>query len=263
MTTTDLNDHPDDSTPDRDVAGTGPVLHQEDIEAVERAARAGYKGAAWDQLIHDLTGYVWAPMHALVYSGRIDSVTTGTPHGVLRTDLRALLRDSTEHRDELIARAVLTAPDMLRRHLEAGRWKPELGKSIRSFYLGTVAAAFWKAYRSWETQIDQERRRIRPDELLADEIRATGAPDPADAVERREAPRHILRAATPVQLEICARLLQGATQVEAAADLRLTNGAVSVRMRQLRSRARELVASGVIDHAVMPSGRKSNASGGA
>lgn len=237
-----------DETPDP----SGIMANAADVQRVAEVAAAGFEGPLWDALIEELTKYAWPRLHGLIYKGTIGQVSTGSPHPALSPELHQLLRQSVDHRDELVVEALLRAPEKFREHLRAGRWDPEKGKSLPSYYLGSVAAAFWARYQSWERRLRAERKALAAiAQTLPAETDLAG-PDLDLRMSQQAALLEILTDADPWQRAIAGRILAGHTQVEIAHELGLSVGAVGVRMRGLRKSARRLVAAGAIDATILP-----------
>lgn len=231
--------------------------HAEDIERVAILSQDGFEGSRWDALVRDLVEYAWPRLHAKLTTGTIGGVSTGTPHPGLRPDVVDLLRDSVRIRDDLLVNTLQRATEKFRAHLLAGRWKPERGKSLMSYFFGTAAGAFWDEYKIWLRQHDAARKvfdftALDGFEDLARNHPMASSTDPSLVLAQRHAVRCILANASPEQRLIAGALYEGDTQAVIAAELGMTQGAVTFRMRKLRSYGNTLVQSGMIDPLILP-----------
>lgn len=230
---------------DHETAVTVSVHHDDDAALVTVLAEQGYDGPLWASTIRGFQEYAWKTLHGVIYSGAVDEVAIGTMHPTLRSDLRHLLRDSTDHRDELVVEAILWAPEKFRAHLMANRWDSTKGKSLRSYFFGTAVSGFWEAYKKWMRRLDNElQSAFGPVDF---DLYPAHEDDIAQRLSDQADIRQILQEADPLQRQICDAVYKGHTQAEAAASLQLTNRAVEVRMRNLRRDGRRLAKRGLID----------------
>ena len=153
-----------------------------------------------------------------------------------------------------IGRAERKFKASLKRHF----WDPAKGRSLRSYFIGACAQAFWEEYAAWS---DRRRRQLRAIANLAacrnvahDEF----ADDPEMRQSRQDAVALLLAKAkrrSPELEAICLGLLSGLTAVELAEKLGYSDRAIELRLYHFRLAAWDLVRSGRIDPAVVPGSR--------
>jgi hypothetical protein len=194
-----------------------------------------------------------------IRTGSIVGIQTGVPHRSIPADERQLLHDSAQEREELALACIARAAPKLVASLKAGKWDPSKGRSLRSFFIGACAQAFWQEYALWS---DQRRRQLRVIVNLARSRPASICDEFADDLEeqrsRQEAVKLLLakaRKKSPELEAICLGLLSGLTAVEVAGKLGYSDRAVEGRLYQFRKVAWDLVRGGRIDPALVPGSR--------
>ena len=189
--------------------------------------------------------------------GSIVSIQTGLPPRSIPADVRQLLHDSSPEREGLALDSIARAVPRFITSLRSGRWDPSKGRSLRTFFIGACAYAFWQEYDLWSAQ---RRRRLAAIWRLAS---VDGEPcGLTDELEERhdcrEAVRLLLEKARKKSLELEAILqclLTGMTAAEAASKLGYSERAVEGRLYQFRKTAWGLVRSGRIDPSLVPGSR--------
>ncbi|MFE2291148.1 hypothetical protein [Streptomyces sp. NPDC059452] len=113
----------------------------------------GFQGPRWDLFVEQCFAYGQKFLHKAVCTGHIfrRCDKTGRPVG---TSLeREVLREHAAEREMLVDDAVATAVNRLREQaLLGGNWQPELGSSLRSYFIGGLVHEFPNAFRRWRKQ---------------------------------------------------------------------------------------------------------------
>lgn len=227
-------------------------VRDDEAALVSDLRHAGFEGPLMEGFREDLWLYGWDVLRGLVRKGTIIQVPTGIPHGALTADDRQALHDSAELRDGLVLDALAWAVPKFVKLLQQGRWSPQLGASLATYFTGTCANGFWLAYGRWH------RERMRSLEAIAGLTRSLPDERGSDVmlpVQQREAIDAILETASPEQLAICSGVLQDKTHAEIGDEIGLSARAVEGRMYQLRTKAWRLVKIGKIDAALVPGTR--------
>jgi hypothetical protein len=238
--------------------------HQADIAIVERVRLADFRGPTYEALISDLYRYAWPVMLDAIRTGSITSIQTGLPQRrTISGDDRQLLHDSSAEREDLALASIARAVPKFREALRRGHWDPDKGRSLRAYFIGACAYAFWHEYDQWSAQ---RRRQLRAVLRLAQDPSVEGVifDRLADHQEYREAAELLLTRARKksVDLEVILQcLLSGMTPAEVAYKLGYSERAIEGRMYQFRKTAWGLVRSGRIDPALVPGSRAQVARG--
>ena len=237
--------------------------HEEDLAAVERVRHANFRGPIYEAFVADLYRYAWPVTLDAIRTGSITSIRTGVARSGIPSDERQLLHDSSAEREDLALASIARAVPKFMATLRAGRWDPAKGKSLRSFFIGACAYAFWQEYELWSAQ---RRRQLLAITGLA--RRASSDKGLANYLEEhqdyREAVEILLAKAgkKSLELEVILRcLLSGMTVPEVAEKLGYSERAVEGRMYQFRKTAWGLVRSGWIDPSLVPGSRAQAARG--
>lgn len=212
---------------------------------LDELQREGYDGPRTAILRADLWEFGWFALRGMIREGTITHVETGHPHRSMSPADRQVLHESSEQRELVVLDALEIAVPCFLDHLRAGRWRPERGASMATYFIGTCASGFWRAYDRWT--------RVRVHELmLLDNLRleppaGAGTSDEIRFVELRESLRPLFEAATFEERIICAGILRDLSHAEIGRDLGISARAVEGRLHRLRRRARGLADRGVID----------------
>jgi hypothetical protein len=236
-----------------------PLLsrHETDLATVARVREAGFQGPVFEGLIEDLYKYAWAVMLDAIRTGSIVNIRTGLPPRSIPADVRQLLHDSSSEREALALDSIASAVRKFIASLKSGRWDPAKGRSLRSFFIGACAYAFWQEYDLW---IAQRRRQLAAIARLASvDGDPCGLADDLEVLhDCREAVGLLLEKAVQKSPELGAILrclLRGMTAAEAARELGYSERAVEGRLYQFRKTAWDLVRRGHIDPSLVPGSR--------
>ena len=219
----------------------------------------GFSGPRYEAFIEDLYRYAWPVLLSMIGTGKIINIETAIPHGTISADDRQVLHESAEEREELALACIARAEPRFKASLKAGHWDPEMGRGIRSYFIGACAQAFWPEYKLWSAR----RRRLRLAIASLDRNRLAHtfeqrADDLEERQSRHEAVKLLLQKASKKSPEleaICLGLRNGMTCVEIADQLGYSVRAVEGRLYQLRKTAWGLVRTGRIDPALVPGSR--------
>ncbi|MEV4477277.1 MULTISPECIES: hypothetical protein [Nonomuraea] len=173
---------------------------------------------------------------------------------VMSDDEQRALRLSLEDRDQLAVDSIIGAIEYFRRKvLKPGKWDPELGASINTYFLGACAFGFQAAFRKWSAQRKAQLRQYGYG-MLADTAwsHLAEAIDPATAAANGDTLRRIFSEAQPEARLICGLILRDLSQQEIGDRLGMTTRAVEGHMRRLRVTVRRMIRRGQIDHARSP-----------
>jgi hypothetical protein len=231
--------------------------HEADLASVARVSHAGFRGPVFDSFINGLYKYAWPVMLDAIRTGSIVTIQTGLPPRSIPSDERQLLHDSSPEREDLALASIARAVPKFITSLRNGRWDPARGRSLRTFFIGACAYAFWQEYDLWCAQRRKQLAAIR--RLASADGEPHGFTDELeDRHDSQEAVRLLLEKATKKspELEAILRcLLTGMTAAEAASQLGYSARAVEGRLYQFRKTAWGLVRSGRIDPSLVPNSR--------
>jgi hypothetical protein len=124
---------------------------EKDAELVTTLMLRGYDGPEWREVAAVLAGYGVQVIRSWVYSGQIFVQCSrkgirlqapGEP-GLISRD------DSGELANETVAEAIVGFKEKV---LKLGKWRPDKGASLRTFFVGQCIFQFPNVYRSWLAQ---------------------------------------------------------------------------------------------------------------
>lgn len=233
--------------------------HDADAATIDDLSAAAFQGARYDALVTELYRYAWPVMLDMIRTGNIATIPTVIPHSTISPDERQVLHDSAAEREELALAAIARAEPRFKASLKAGHWDPSAGRSLRSYFIGACAQAFWPEFKLWRAR---RRRHLLAIKNLQNSSPAQAHDDLADDPElehsRREAVELLLNKArkrSPELEAICIGLHNGMTASEVASQLGCSSRAVEGRLYQFRKAAWDLVRAGRIDPALVPGSR--------
>ncbi|MFD9082497.1 sigma-70 RNA polymerase sigma factor region 4 domain-containing protein [Streptomyces erythrochromogenes] len=216
----------------------------------ERLQQLDFAGREMDLLREDLWLYGWKCLSAWTKDGTIIEKCGERDIVVLARwfEVEALKRRG-ELRDEVVHAAVEYAVrTFTEEYLRDGRWNPDKGATMRTYFLGTCMYAFRDAFRNWAGRY---RRSLfsAADPLVQAELYAPyGYYDSYDTTVFRETIRRIMENAGPEIRAICGCIWEAKmTHKEIGDELGISSRAVEGHMRRLRARAKLMVAKGEIE----------------
>ncbi|MEV4283516.1 hypothetical protein [Actinoplanes xinjiangensis] len=202
------------------------------------------KGPAHRQLLEDLWLYAWPVLKGFLRTTRMNQVVRRyLPYGVsIKPEDMVTLRHSEAERDSLAIDVISRAlPAFEKNAIRERKWSPTGGACLRTWFIGTCALNFSRAYLRWSAQrtdrlVQMSLRGRVPDtpQDLDDPI--SQMPDPADIALDRATLSALLARTQPETRYILGRITQGATYREIADELRWSVGAVTQRVYRLRMR---------------------------
>jgi DNA-directed RNA polymerase specialized sigma24 family protein len=196
-----------------------------EAELIDRIMFAGYAGPDWDRLREALAGYGFVVCHAWIASGQIFAECAKKRIAGLRRDAR-LPGDAEDVAQETVIAAL---PFFRARVLVPRVWKPELGASLKTFFVGACVLHFRNAYRGWRRQ--QNRFGVFQDV----EVARVGDGRPSSRPDRAAAVALLLHdVKDPLVRQIGVYLAQGYTQGEIAELMNLELDAVRSRLERYR-----------------------------
>ncbi|MFC4066719.1 hypothetical protein [Actinoplanes subglobosus] len=233
------------STPQRRLAEHRLAEHQL-IEQVrfEMSIDRPWDGKAYRQLSDDLWLYAWPVVKAFLRTHRLQQVLDRCAPGrrvPIRPEDMVVLTNSEAARDELALDIIAAAIEHFRTYAIVRRkWVAStMGVSLRTYFINACALQFPRAYEKWakERAGELDRLAARHDvdfEQVGHQLAGNIAADVAQRVDLAR----IIEAATPTTKLILGMLAEGMTQVQIAAELRVTVKAVERRLANFRKRVR-------------------------
>lgn len=205
-----------------------------DRHLADRLAATGYMGRDWDYVAAELIKYGYAVLISWMRSGVIwrrlaDKNITGLP-----TPPPWEWHDETWN--DLAGSTLVIAVEKFRDTVLApGRWNPDRGASLKTFFIGQCLFRFPNPYRSWHTAVTARQREV-PDDLAgwrqADPT--TRSPE-QDLVQREDIARGLADLDDRTR-EALLLLEQGFDQTEVADRMGSTRKAVEMIVRRHRTR---------------------------
>lgn len=216
------------------------------VEEIRLEQKLGFRvdGVAYRRLFDDLWLYAWPVMKALIRTNRMGQVLHR--YGVHRSfaitpEDQVVLRASEAERDALAFDVIAAAVKHFRTHaVLQGKWSPQGGASLRTWFIGTCALNFPRAYARWSAgRTERLGRLAQSHEIDLNEVGgrvATQVPDPAEIAADRDDLREMIDLAQPMTRIILGMIMEGLTHAQIAAELGLTVKAVEGRIYRLRQR---------------------------
>ena len=205
---------------------------QADVEIRNELARAGFRGPVWDRYAWELARYGYAVMMAWLQSGEIFSqckvkgCSLGPPPLEWTVDDRAGLASET---------VALAVNSFKQQALIEGRWTPDGGATLKTYFIGGCVFAFPNLYRKWLTDRAALQQLISIERDIED--RSDLPRDPSEMAVTR---LHIQEGfnSIPDDRTKSAVLLQGMgyTYVEIGEILQITSRAVDGLIRRQHER---------------------------
>lgn len=132
-----------------------------DVDLVTRLMFGGFTGQDWDKCAERLVGYGLMVITAWVITGRIIQRCHEKGYGPLEPSSSIRNQDAA---DELAGETVAVALKKFRDTVLArGKWDPNKGASLRTFFIGQCLIRFPNIYRHWLTE---HRARVKDRETL-------------------------------------------------------------------------------------------------
>lgn len=129
------------------LAAESLVRRQADLEIHHELARAGCCGPSWDRYAEELARYGYAVMLAWLQSGEMFSQCKAKGCGLGPPPPEWTVDDRTGLANETVALAV----NSFKQKLIEGRWTPDGGATLRTYFIGGCVFEFPNLYRKWLT----------------------------------------------------------------------------------------------------------------
>jgi RNA polymerase sigma factor (sigma-70 family) len=218
----------------------------EDEELYAQLQRDGFEGARFEALRDDLWGYGWRVTRSWMKNGTIFERCAQNgivvPHHYSEVEE---LKRMAEQREDLAVESVAPAVTyFVDEVLKAGRWKPDGGASIRTYFTRCCLHYFRDAFKTWSRKRQHHRLALANLAILDRPVRGVNVEE--RLVQRAEALRHLEDAPWETRA-ICALIYSAdMPHTEIAQKLRMTPRQVEGHLRRLRGRAvkARLVAGG-------------------
>lgn len=209
-----------------------PARLEADRKLRDALKEAGYTGPAYAVFEAELAAYGRQLMTPLIATGLIFVRCREDGYFLLALPIPA------EDREDLVQETVEKGLASFKRNgLERGRWKPEKGRSLKSYFTHTLFGQFSNI---WKKRIKDQRDQAELWGPSLDELPSnTRLPDadPADIYARRDEVRHRLAGIGHERTRVALVMTElGYTQDEIAEVLRVTRRAVEGYMRRHRRR---------------------------
>ncbi|AMM22782.1 hypothetical protein AX769_21845 (plasmid) [Frondihabitans sp. PAMC 28766] len=136
---------------------------------------------------------------------------------------------------ETVARALITFRDKV---LVPGKWKPEGGASLKTFFVGQCLMQFGNVYRPWLTQMNNERPTLTVEDDMLD-ILATFVEGPEAAATQQDLVRRALGKIQDerVRTAFYLKAIHGYTYQEIAHKMGITDKALEGLITRARKEA--------------------------
>lgn len=206
---------------------------------------SGFRADYWDLLAEQLVRYGFRVLLGWLRTGKIvhKCVTQGHGSPNLPAWLMSDDREAQEIRQELVWETLANGLVIFRGNLESGRWDPDAGRSLATYFVAACVYAFPNVLRRWR---NGEARWEKAKEALFREA--------AFLVEPRFHPFSVVDAAVTLEslvadedeqdANVIRLLVDGFTQVEIAHVLGMNDGAVHRVVRRWRSRTKARLVEG-------------------
>lgn len=200
-----------------------------DKELVDQLQAESCAGPLWDRAAIEFARYGWAVISAWLRSGAIAQKCWEKGRRIRLPD-----KWTIEDQEDLAERAVAEGLEMFRRALLTGRWKPDMGASLRTYFIGGCVLVFPNILRHW---ITEQQRRIRAEIAVAREAAVRQhCVEPVDVGAAVAALKSLVSAENEPYQKIFVLYNLDYTPGEIAEILGMTPGAVSAAVRRIRGR---------------------------
>lgn len=208
-----------------------------DAAVVRALAAEGFAGKNYARFEMQLAEYGMAVLPGFIKHGKIwaHCARGGVRLTPTEADLRALEADGGQGAHDLAATTVAVTVKKFRKlALVQGRWSPEGGASLTTYFMGLVRWVFPNELRRWRRERLSDLITFAPEELPDDEYDHEFA-DPAHGVAYRDVMRGCLARFSDKQRDVVGLSCLDLEQGEIAAVLGLSSArAVEGRLHRLR-----------------------------
>ena len=202
---------------------------QGDADLYNRLASAGSKGRDWEKFANALVEYGLAVLKAWISTAVI------TRHVWERTGIRLPeppVQLTSEDAEDLSASTVADALNRFRDQvLRAGRWIPNGGASLSTYWIGYCILRYPDTYRPW---INEQKRWHLALQGVQGDLVVGMAPENSDPARQLEVEAEVEEALSSVQVEATQQILQlkaqGYSHIEIAELLDCTTKSIESRL---------------------------------
>jgi DNA-directed RNA polymerase specialized sigma24 family protein len=211
----------------------------EDADLVESLREVNFTGPRYEEFEIVLAHYGLGITTAWIRQGAIFGKCYERGLGGLPTPPSGALTQphaAEQLANETVARALRGFRDTV---LKPGRWNPDRGASLKTFFIGQCLIRFPNVYRFWlNTEIYPARDERPVDEFTVFDRPISGGPaaDPADLAVIRQEVDIVLAEAPEATKTMLILLAAGYTQADVAAMLNLSENAVQKAVSYWRRR---------------------------
>jgi DNA-directed RNA polymerase specialized sigma24 family protein len=214
------------------VTGTGDEpaeVLRADAELCARLRAVGCTGPLWERAAVEFARYGWSVLSAWIGSRLIMQKCREKGRAV---ELPGHL--SAEDHEDLVAASVAYGLEKFRRSLADGRWRPERGASLRTYFLGSCVLAFPNVFRTWH---NDRRRYVDGATAWASEPAASRpGTEPVDLVDAVAALESLTRDESERDRALRRLRFLDYTRTEIADILGMSPGAVGTALHRIQRR---------------------------
>jgi hypothetical protein len=217
-----------------------------DAAVYEELRAASFGGAPWEAHREETFGYAYQVFHAWATDGSLFERLRRTA-GIRGTDRlpSGKRRFSADEVKDLVGYLMLTAIPVYRARLMEGRWRPEGGATLRTYFVRQLS--FQLVRRYWRWVESRQPDKIRPERELKPEVDVQSGlhgdvyawSEPEGAAIAAAELRRMLGGLDPTIKRILAMEASGYRNREIGAAMNMTAKAVEMRLRSFRASAKE------------------------
>lgn len=237
----DASELPDDERERARRAADGLARRQQDQEKLHRLFLADFTGPEYEIFAGELAAYGYPIILSWLRRGMIWKHCADRGRPLSPSDHeRETIEDNFDERLELSLETVAEALKFfVERVLRAGRWSPEGGATITTYFIGSCLLVYPNVFRRWRREQQRWRNATVAAARDCPEGRAIGDLSPSDPAEtitaRMVAVAELRRMPEPAQ-RAAALVMDGMSFTETARILGTTDRAVEGRLYRYRQK---------------------------
>jgi hypothetical protein len=217
----------------------------DDAVLVEELRAAGFSGLTYDRMEERLAAYAIDVLDGMFRKRTIYRAVAARAFPLQPTHEEALLLCTSEaDRMELVLDATADGLVLFRRKgLEGGEWSPELGASLRTYFVGACLMCLPNVFRRWQRSRSHLRAvvalPVETLETVAPTERIPGQPDTADRVaDRLQAEEELERMPPQIREAMVRMALYGESVADVAAVIGMSPRALEGRILRYKAKRR-------------------------
>lgn len=219
--------------------------HSSDRAAYEMLRDSGFNPAYWDLLAERLVSYGFRVLLGWLTTGKIIQKCLTQGHGspYVPTWLMSDDLEAREIRQELVWETLANGLVIFRSNLEAGRWDPNAGRSLATYFVAGCVYAFPNVLRQWrnsEVRWEQATKAMLQDGTLPVEPHVY----PFDIIDTLATLESLVSDESKRNANVIRLYFHGCKITEIGRILGLSESATRRIIRQWQSRARSILAEG-------------------